>query len=172
MAHQDDIERRIAYLRDTYGEFPVESGTYHHSPEEFERIQELHERGVPGASRVWVERDGKALLVRTHYRPDEWGVAGGLIEPDERSDDGGEREIREETGIECDVVDVAYVHIAENRVTDGSREPIKGLAVACIASYAGGKLDVQAEEIRDAKWWSEIPENAYPPASRIGAERL
>lgn len=172
MAGPADIERRLDYLRDSYGEFPVESGTYTHDSGAFERIQTNHERGVPGATRVWVERGDETLLVRTHYRPDAWGVAGGLIEPDERSDEAGTREIREETSIECEILDVAYAHIAENRIEDGGQEPIEELAVAFVAQYTGGELDIQSAEIHEAKWWREIPANAYPPASRIGPERL
>jgi ADP-ribose pyrophosphatase YjhB (NUDIX family) len=172
MADPDDIERLLGYLRDTYGEFPVESGTYQHSEEGFERVLANHERGVPGAARVWVEREGETLLVRTHGGPDGWGVPGGFIEPDEHSDRAGEREVHEETGIECEVFDVAYVHIAENRLEDGDCEPIEELGVAFLARYTGGSLDRQAEEIEAVRWWSEVPENAYPPASRLGPERL
>jgi ADP-ribose pyrophosphatase YjhB (NUDIX family) len=173
MAEPDDIEARLAALRETYGEFPVESGTYYHSTTEFERVQDNHERGRPGASRVWVERDGETLLVRTRGGLDGWGVAGGFIEPDERSDEAGVREIREETGIDCEIIDVAYVHIAENRL-DGDHEtdPIEELAVAFIAEYVSGELAIQDEEIVEAEWWDEIPDESYPPASRIGTNRL
>jgi ADP-ribose pyrophosphatase YjhB (NUDIX family) len=172
MADESDIERRLDSLRDAYGEFPVESGTYHHDEESFERVRATHERGVPGASRVWVEREGEALLVRTHGGPDGWGVPGGFIEPDERSDRAGEREVREETGIECEVFDVAYVHIAENRLEGGDTEPIEELGVAFLARYTDGTLDRQEAEIEAVRWWSQVPEDAYPPASRLGPERL
>jgi len=172
MADPEDIDRRLGSLRDTYGEFPVESGTYHHPEGAFERVRENHERGVPGASRVWVEREGETLLVRTRGGLDGWGVPGGIIEPGERSDRAGERELREETGIECEVFDVAYVHIAENRPEDGDCESIEELGVAFLARYTGGNLDVQEAEIEAARWWSELPEDAYPPASRLGPERL
>lgn len=172
MAGTSNIESRLEYLREKYGPFPVESGTYHHSEAEFERIRENHERGRPGASRVWVEREGETLLVRTRGGLDGWGVAGGLIEPDEQSDAAGVREIREETGIECAIIDVAYAHIAENRLEEGEIDPIEGLAVAFIAEYVAGELDTQDEEIKDAQWWDEIPEESYPPASRIAPDRL
>lgn len=146
MADPAEIERRLASLRETYGEFPVESGTYEHPPERFERVLANHERGSPGAARVWVEREGETLLVRTRDRPDAWGVPGGLVEPGEGSDEAGEREIREETGVECEVVDVAYAHVAE---------------------YVGGELTVEGGEILEARWWGKVPENSYPPASRL-----
>lgn len=56
MANLADIERRLDYLPDTYGEFPLVSGSHHHSSAEFERVLANHERGVPGGPRVWVER--------------------------------------------------------------------------------------------------------------------
>lgn len=172
MAERSEIDRRLDRLEERYGEFPVESGTYHHSEAAFERVRELHERGVPGAARVWVERENETLLVRTTGIPDAWGVPGGFIEPDEHSDRAGEREVREETGIECAVFDVAYAHIAENRLENDDREPIEELGVAFLARYAGGDLDRQEDEIEEVNWWAEVPENAYPPASRLGPERL
>lgn len=176
MADPADIEARIAYLEEAYGDVPVESGTYYHDESAFDRVRDNHERGRPGGARVWVERDGEALLVRTHGGLDGWGVAGGLIEPDERSDDAGEREILEETGIECEITDVAYAHIAKNRRESerDAAEPdtIEELAVAFVATYAGGELDTQDKEIREARWWGHVPANSYPPASRIGPERL
>ncbi|MFC7073340.1 NUDIX domain-containing protein [Halovenus rubra] len=172
MADSDDIEQRLDYLRSTYGEFPVESDTYYHADKDFERVLRNHKRGVPGASRVWVERKDETLLVRTHGGPDGWGVPGGFIEPTERSDHAGEREVHEETGIDCEVFDVAYVHIAENRLEDGDCKPIEELGVAFLASAVGGKVDPQEDEIAAAKWWSALPDSSYPPASRLGPERL
>lgn len=172
MANPKEIKRRIIQLRETYGDFPVETATYNLSPEAYERSRELHEDGFPGAARVWVERDGEALLVREENRPASWGVAGGLIEPDERADRAGEREVLEETNIKCKIANIDYVHRATSQHESREREPIEEIAVAFIAEYGDGSPLPQEEEIQEVKWWSSLPENVHSPANRIGATRL
>lgn len=172
MVDADEIDDRIRRLRRTYGAFPVESETSDLSPEAYERARELHEQGIPGAARVWVERDREVLLVRTAAQPDSWGVPGGLIEPGERADRAGEREVREETGLECDIVDVAYVHRATRRHEFGDRPAFDELAVAFVATDERGAVRPQESEIREAAWWTRLPENSRPPATRLGPDRL
>lgn len=177
MADPGDVDARIHRLREAYGQFPVETETYDHPTDEYARARDLHERGIPGGARVWVERevgprDRQTLLVRTAYRPDAWGVAGGLIEPDERADRAGEREVREETNVTCEVVDVAYVHRATRRHASGDRPSFEELGVAFVAEYDGGTPWAQDGEIRAVAWFDELPDAVYDPAARIGADRL
>lgn len=172
MASAGEINARLDYLHDTYGEFSVESQEDPLTSDASKRARELHDRGIPGAARVWVERDDETLLVREESRPDSWGVAGGLIDPDERADQAGVREVREETGIECNVTDVAYVHRAVRLHEAGGREPFEEIAVAFIAKYVRGNPQPEPSEICEVKWWSKLPERTHSPASRIGVNRL
>jgi len=172
MAEAAAIDTRLDRLRERQGTFPVETATYELSEQAYERAHTLHEQGIPGAARVWVERDDEALLVREERRPESWGVAGGLIEPDESAEQAGRREVREETGIDCAITDVAYVHRATREHETGDRDPIEELAVVFIATYQRGEIDPQDGEIAAAAWWSQLPETVHSPADRIGAERL
>jgi ADP-ribose pyrophosphatase YjhB (NUDIX family) len=172
MTIENNVDARITYLHETYGDFPVESATYDLSSNTYERARELHDHGILGAARVWVERDSETLLVREESRPDSWGVAGGLVEPGERTDRAGEREIHEETNVECTVIDVEYVHRATRRHEHGEREAFEEIAVAFIAEYVDGTSQPQEGEIREVKWWAKLPENVHSPADRIGATRL
>lgn len=176
MATSEEIDTRIGNLREIYSDFPVEVGEYHVPPETYQRVQELHEDGIHGASRVWVERGSETLLVREESRPQLWSIAGGLIEPDESAVQAGEREVLEETGIVCEITDVAYVHRAEryHEDRDAEREdtPIEELAVAFIAEYVDGEIQAQEGEIREVDWWSSIPEASHHTVKRLAETRF
>lgn len=170
----DAIQARIDRLRDRYGGFPVETAEYDLDDRAYERARDLDERGIDGAARVWVERcdPTETLLVREQSRPDAWGVPGGLIDPGEDADDAGEREVREETDVECSVVDVAYVHRAVRTHEAGGKPAIEEVAVAFVAEYVGGAPDPQPSEIAEVQWWETLPGNAVSPATRIAEDRL
>jgi 8-oxo-dGTP diphosphatase len=56
-----------------------------------------------GANCLIERDDGSVLLVRVVYR-DGWGLPGGLINRREEVDDCARREVREETGLDVDLV--------------------------------------------------------------------
>ena len=60
---------------------------------------------VPAVGVVCI-RGEEVLLIRrgTPPRLNEWSLPGGRIEPGERAVDAGLRELREETGVEADIV--------------------------------------------------------------------
>ncbi|MFB6127641.1 MAG: NUDIX domain-containing protein [Halolamina sp.] len=175
MVAPDVIDDHIARLRDAYGDVPVETATTTHSARTWGRVRELHERGVPGAARVWVERDDAALLVRERRAGDRWGVPGGLVEPGEHVDRAGEREVREETGVVCDVVDVVYVHRARRTPADGVEadrdEPIEELAAAFVAEFVEGATRSGAGETAAVDWWESLPDRIRPPTTRLASGR-
>ncbi len=57
---------------------------------------------VPAAS-IAVFRDGKVLLAR-RARPRLWSLPGGRIEPGETAEQAALRELREEVGVEAEIV--------------------------------------------------------------------
>jgi 8-oxo-dGTP diphosphatase len=63
--------------------------------------------GVTGA----VVRDGKVLFVRRNYEPSKgtWTLPGGFAEHIETLDEAVKRELREETGVEVEVLGVVGV---------------------------------------------------------------
>lgn len=107
---------------------------------------------------------------RNDYLPPGGVVA--VVDPDELAERAGEREVREETGIDCGVVDVAYVHRAENRPREGDEPPIEEIAVAPVAEYVGGIPRPQESEIREVQWFERLPVSVHPSTGRIVADRL
>jgi ADP-ribose pyrophosphatase YjhB (NUDIX family) len=63
-------------------------------------------RPEPAASAACF-RDGRLLLVRRANPPRLWTLPGGRIEPAERAADAARRELREETGVEAEIVGFA-----------------------------------------------------------------
>ena len=57
---------------------------------------------IPAAS-IAVFRDGKVLLAR-RARPPLWSLPGGRIEPGETAEQAALRELREEVGVEAEIV--------------------------------------------------------------------
>jgi 8-oxo-dGTP diphosphatase len=65
-----------------------------------------------------IERDGQVLLVQTAYRR-AWGMPGGLLKRHESPADGVRREVREEVGVDIDLVGEPIVVIdSDNRLVD------------------------------------------------------
>lgn len=65
-----------------------------------------------------IEHDGRVLLVQTAYRR-AWGMPGGLLKRREAPADGVQREVREEVGVDVDIVGEPIVVIdSDNRLVD------------------------------------------------------
>lgn len=103
---------------------------------------------------VLVEREGKVLLARANrFQGKFYSVLAGFVEPGETLEETVRREIKEEVGI--DVKDVRYFGSQPWPFPDS-------LMIAFTASYAGGEIRIDGEEIADAGWFEvgnfpEIP---------------
>jgi 8-oxo-dGTP diphosphatase len=99
---------------------------------------------------VIINKKGEILLLDHLLRPGSgWGMPGGFIEHDEQPEKALEREIREETGLELENLEMCRV-----RVIDRHIEFIYS-AEAC-----DGKPQVKSREITAAEWFEpdKIPE--------------
>src|SRR5688572_14068729 len=108
----------------------------------------------------FVERsDGALLLVRLSYR-NKWGVPGGLLKRGEAPSDAARREVREETGIDVELLGepAVVVEPGARRVDVVFRgRPRDGVAI---------ELSTGSPEILEARWFAsdELPE-LQPEAS-------
>lgn len=75
---------------------------------------------IPAVGVVCLRGD-KVLLIRrgTPPRLGEWSLPGGRIEPGERAMDAAVRELREETGVEADLV--ALIDVVDGLFPDASK---------------------------------------------------
>jgi ADP-ribose pyrophosphatase YjhB (NUDIX family) len=85
-----------------------------------------------GASAALI-RDGAVLLVERGSPPLQglWSLPGGSIEPGETAEAAAVREVREETGLEAQILGLAGVHDVILRSETGALEAHYVLAVYC-----------------------------------------
>ncbi len=113
----------------------------------------------------FIEReDGAVLLVRHSYR-DRWGVPGGLLQRGERARDGAMREVREEVGIDIELLGEPAVVIdaAPQRVDVVFRaRPLETDEVL-------DAVQPRSPEIRAARWFpaDSLPELQFETADAL-----
>ncbi len=84
----------------------------------------------------------EVLLLRTHWRSDTWEMPGGNVEAGEALDKAVCREFLEETGITIRPVGITGVYYNATKHV---------LSVVFRAEYVSGDIQVQPEEIVEAK---------------------
>ncbi len=76
-------------------------------PERFDRAVEGGDAGAWGVGALVPRDDGRVLMVR---EDGTWHLPGGRLEPDDESPEAGaRREVREETGVDVEIVDLAAI---------------------------------------------------------------
>jgi len=163
------VDAELRRLREEYGEFPILDVTRVNDPEFFEHGVDLFETGHRGAGGARVTNDAdEILLTREARAPETWILPGGGHEPGESFAETAKRELREEAGVDVAVTGVwravrkRFVH-REEPAWRGyllelffRAEPVSGEARA---DPARGDAD---EEVLEARWFDEVPENALP----------
>ncbi len=99
-------------------------------------------------------RDKKVALVRRGGPPSEgkWSIPGGLLELGESLEDALRREVREETGIEVEVIERCAV--LERILRDSwGRVEYHYVLIDFVCSYLSGELEA-ASDTRAAAWVS------------------
>ena len=101
---------------------------------------------------VLIEHDGKALLACSpRFKEGLFSTLAGFVEPGETLEDAVRREVKEEAGI--DVKNIRYFGSQPWPFPDS-------LMVGFTAEYAGGDINIDNNEILDARWFSadDMPE--------------
>jgi ADP-ribose pyrophosphatase len=113
--------------------------------------REYPKRPIVGAGAL-ILRDGKLLLVKRGAQPGfgKWSVPGGLVELGENVQDAMVREVKEEVGLDVEVVKLTDV--ADTITLDGDgRVQYHFVVVNFVARIVGGELKT-ASDILEAKW--------------------
>ena len=97
-----------------------------------------------------IEKDGTVLVLRRSpskdHAPGEWETGSGRVEPGETPEQAVRREVREETGLQVEIVGpVDTFHFYRG----ASREETIGITFWC--RYAGGEVTMCEEHDR-AEW--------------------
>ena len=112
---------------------------------------------VPGAQAL-VERDGRVLLARRALEPRQglWDFPGGFLDEHEHPLDALRRELREETGLEIEVVEFLGIFM----------DPYDGrtiLSLTWLARPAGGE-EQAADDVAELRWFAA---DELPPDEQI-----
>ena len=115
---------------------------------------------IVGVGAVVLDAEQRVLLVRRGQEPllGEWSLPGGALELGERLEDGIRREVREETGLDVEPLEIVSVfdHIAHSE-EDATRVRFHYVLVDYRCRLVGGAL-ASATDATDARWarWSEL----------------
>lgn len=157
-----EISRRIDRLRERYGSFPVYEETTENDLDFFEHGKEMAEEGWIGDAGAWItDDDPRVLLIRHEGAPTEWGTPGGGHQPGEPMEETARREVKEETGVECTITDVKYARLKTIVLAPDPDRRYYMLTVIFDAEYDSGSISISDEEVVEAKWFSEPPDNVH-----------
>jgi len=113
---------------------------------------------------VLVTRGDDMLLARNARFPRPmYSTLAGFIEPGESAEDTLRREVREEVGVEID---------ATEYFASQSWPFPNQLMLGFFASYAGGELRPDGDEIAEADWYSPSVLPPVPPAASIAGQLI
>jgi len=119
-----------------------------------------------------VIEDGKGRILLVKHKPErggfwrgKWICPGGALELGETIDEGIKREVKEETGLEIDLVKLLLPYDRIVKSTDGVSLHV--VYIDCLAKLVGGELEV-GSDVGEALWvekqninqiWGELHED-------------
>lgn len=153
------VQATIDRLEADYGPFDVREDRYEVPTARYESIRDRFEAGSVGYAGVWVTNDDGEVLLIDEAGREGWSEPTGKHRPDERLEETALREVREETGVVCEITGVALAHVVE-MVDAGNpdRPSIVQLVLAFAGEYLDGTPEPGEEKIRQVRWWREHPE--------------
>jgi len=177
--NRETVERRRDRLCEEYDDVPVREERETVSPDLFEELRAHSLDGYTGGGYAWVVRDPADAAALTESMPDEvgdersvlmilgrggteWGLPGGGREGNETYEQATVREVREETGVDCEITD-CFLCCHRVTVSEGTHDDrLHTLWVFFDGAYAGGSIAIQPGELNGAAWFQDPPDKLYP----------
>jgi ADP-ribose pyrophosphatase YjhB (NUDIX family) len=132
----------------------------------------VHYENPTPTAQAWIDRDGSFLALERNQDPErgKWNMPGGFVEAGEGGPDAIRREVREETGLEIEVIEV--IGIFPSTYGGPGGKPIFDVAYRCrIAPGTSAELRI-SDESGEARWFplAEFPEPAFSGEQQALAE--
>lgn len=178
--NREEVERRKNRLLDEYGDAPVEEETREVPADLFSDLLAYSRAGYIGGGYAWVVRgpddapelsdsmgdvtlpDADRVLMILSRGSEDWGLPGGGQEDDEGFDETAVREVREETGVECEPKGLFLLRHVVTTSAGDQDERLHVLRVFFDAQYVGGHVRIQPGELNGAAWFAEPPARMQP----------
>ncbi len=124
-----------------------------------------HDRLIVVGAGVFVYQNGKVLLQR---RRDNglWAMHGGAVEMGESVEDAAKRELREETGLIANKLELLGVFSGEDKMyTYPNGDQIYIIGIDYICRDFTGELLPETDETTELKWFDidNLPSDITPP---------
>ena len=102
----------------------------------------------PFASDMVLIENKKILLIKRSREPfaGQWAVPGGRIEDNETAEECAKREMKEETGLDIEIIKMTGLY------SDPNRDPRKIIAVAFLVRRTGGTI-CAVDDAGEAQWF-------------------
>lgn len=114
------------------------------------------------AAAVFVRDNDKLLLVRRAGAPGRglWSIPGGLIELGEKAVEAAKREVKEETGLDIEIEQLA--HVSNNIIKDRRGRIVYHYVIIDYLGHVTGGVLRPTTDINDARWVELKNLNQYP----------
>lgn len=178
--NREEVEQRLSRLRGEYGDVPVREEREEVPADVFPELRDLAAEGYTGGGYVWVMRSPQDTAPLADSRPaglpdherervlmilsrgtNRWGLPGGGRECGERYEDAAVREVEEETGIACRILEPFLIRKRVSVSTGDDDERLHTLWVFFDGRYEGGTIRIQPGELNGAAWFAEPPERMH-----------
>ncbi|HEX6279638.1 MAG TPA: NUDIX hydrolase [Pyrinomonadaceae bacterium] len=115
-------------------------------------METVHQISAGGVAYRMIDRDAHIAVIRTSTEG-RWQLPKGLIDPGETPEITALREVREEAGIDCEIVrpvgDIEYWFVA---AYDGVKKRYHKKVHFFFMKYLNGSVDDHDDEVAEARW--------------------
>jgi len=185
--NREDVRQRKSRLLADHGDVPVREEREEVPVELFPELRSLAREGYTGGGYVWVVREPPETAPPGDSVPDDiaerkrvlmilsrgshrWGLPGGGRECGDSYEDAAVREVREETGIDCRIVEPFLIRERVTVSAGDHDERLHTLWVFFDGRYDGGTISIQPDELNGAAWFAEPPDRMQPENEFRAAE--
>ncbi|MFC4357219.1 NUDIX domain-containing protein [Halobium salinum] len=163
------VDGLVESLRADYGDAPVYDEEMTVSPGRFRDMARVVADGVLDGGAAYVRDDEGRLLLQRATGSGTWSVPGGGLEGGETLVESAVREVREETGVDCEVTGLRFcrrVRLVADGEGSATDDALYRLGAFFEGRYVGGTVGTDDPEVADVRWVESLPDDVDPAVAR------